>query len=202
MNFKIVLNFIFVFFGNLFFLDYYALDTVKVKAASQQVNISASVYTCNLTLTVRPEKRIPVLNNWSNNNFIEIYNSSNNLVASFNMNMNNFGIASIDLCANNIFLNEGTYNFYVRGFSHLRKLFPNVFTFNLQNVNLNLTGTNNFLLAGEISNTFDNTINSLDISRLISKIYTNDIKSDLNRDGIVDFLDINIIIVNFFKNGE
>ncbi|MCS7317421.1 MAG: hypothetical protein NZZ41_03750 [Candidatus Dojkabacteria bacterium] len=174
-----------------------------VKAVSQQVLISASIYTCNLTLVVKPEKRLPVNNNWSNTNQIQIEDiNTNNIVASFSMNMNNLGIGTINLCANNIFLNEGNYNFYITGFSHLRKKFSNIYSFNIQNITHDLTGTNNFLLAGEISNTFDNKINSLDVSKLIDNMYTNDVKSDLNRDGSVNFLDINIIVTNFLKHGE
>lgn len=171
-------------------------------AVSRDVEISAGVYSCVVGITVKPEKRIPPINNWSNFNSIEIRNQLNVPVTNLNLNMNNLGFASFNLCSEDIFIPEGVYNFYVRGFSHLRKLYPNIDTFNFQSVNIDLSGTNNFLVAGETSNIFDNYINALDISTQVSNIYSNDLKNDLNRDGLVNAMDISITITNYYKFGD
>lgn len=96
----------------------------------------------------------------------------------------------------------GTYDFSIKGLSHLRKV--------LRNVSLPPGGgTADFtygdtfaLLAGDTHESDDNLVNSLDLSTLLMMLNTGNIKSDLNADGQVNSLDINILITNLSVWGE
>jgi len=166
------------------------------------VTVNTTVQACLLDIVVRPEARVPAINNWGSTVDITILRNDNTTLATFTLITNNQGLGTYDFCANSIFPTPGTYKFYAKGFSHLRKRFLGVNTFNAYHDLVNLTGASNFLVAGEVSNVFDNKINSLDMSYVINKSGSGDIKADLNLDGIVNSLDTTILQNNYFKTGD
>jgi hypothetical protein len=168
----------------------------------KDINVNASINPCLLYLTVKPEKRIPPLNNWDTGIDMDVYNTNSTLLFSLTTSTNNLGKSTIDLCDQSIAVSPGNYNFYIKGTSTLRKLYPNVPAFSSYETFTDFSANGSFLLAGETSNTFDNYINSLDLSTQIKTIYTNDYKNDLNQDGVVNGLDLSITINNFFKKGD
>lgn len=176
-------------------------DRTAVLAEQDQVEVSASLYGCELRITTRPQKRIPVSNNWGTQLGVEILAGSQSLGA-YQTSSNSQGIASDNICDKGIQLTGGNYTLYVKGFSHLRRRFTNVASFDYYQTSLAFTSPTQILFSGETSVIDDNFINSLDISTQIAHIYTNDIKNDLNRDGVVNSLDFSSTIANFYMSGE
>ncbi len=170
--------------------------------ASADVQINAIVPSCLLGITVYPEKRIPPVNNWGTILTVNIYDSTNSLFGTFTTTTNSQGQSLTDLCALGMTPLPGTYTFYLRGYSHLRKVFPSIDSFENHETDIDFSSGGEVLLAGETSNIFDNKINSLDLSTQIVKLYTSDYKNDLNQDGKVNSLDISNTIYNFFKTGD
>jgi hypothetical protein len=183
---------------------------IYTRAASHQdstiVNIDIQDNLCIFNITVKPEKRLPTTNNWGTLLTVEILDLSGFRIGTLQGRSNNFGQATFDICAQGVAMTTNTsYNFYIRGLSHLRKYYPNV------NIVLGAKGANDFsvggtsklLLAGETSVIFDNYINSLDLSTQAKNFRrTDDEKDDLNRDGIVNALDISNTAYNFRKVGD
>jgi hypothetical protein len=158
---------------------------------------------CLLNLKVYPEKRIPRTGNWGTLVTVEIYNIFNQFQGTMQARSNNAGDVTFNACANNIILEPGIYNFYVRGLSHLRKSFPLQQAFDSDDTISDLTTGGRVLLAGETSNIFDNKINSLDASTQVRAFYkTDDEKNDLNRDGKVNSLDFSNTVYNFYRTGD
>lgn len=175
----------------------------RVEQVSEDVEVTATVGACILELTVKPEKRIPPVGNDQTELTVDIYDNSNTLVGTVTGNSNNVGVATMDICDQGLALTPGTYNFKVRGLSHLRKDFGDYFAFSLAVTQLDLSnGGTEQLLAGETSVIYDNYINSLDISTQINALYTSDNKNDLNQDSTVNSLDISNTIYNFYLAGE
>lgn len=170
-------------------------------AQSEEVTIRASLSGCILNITVYPERRLPVVGNWDTILNVEIFDASDSVLVAFPLTTNTSGFASADLCSMNVYPQAGNYTFYIRGFSHLRKKFPNKVTFTLFTNELNLTSDGE-LLAGETSIIYDNYINTLDLSVLVKFLFTSDYKTDLNQDGKVNSLDISILLKNLFSFGD
>lgn len=173
----------------------------NIAAHAEDINVSAEVKIKQLQIKVYPEKRVPAINNWATIIDLELRDcSTNQILYKFNqINTNNQGIATIDL--SNLDVAGGRYSFSVRGASHLRKKF-NCYNLTSQTPFVDLTQQVSPLLAGEISNKFDNYINSLDMSVLVKDLYTSDYYSDLNQDGEVNSLDSSIQLINLYKNGD
>ena len=158
---------------------------------------------CLLNLKVYPEKRIPRTGNWDTLLTAEIYNSANTYIGTLQARSNSTGNAVFNSCAAGLTTPPGIYNFYVHGFSHLRKSFPLESAFDDNNRVIDLTTGGKILLAGETSNVFDNKINSLDASTQVRAFYkTDDEKNDLNRDGKVNSLDFSNTVYNFYRLGD
>jgi hypothetical protein len=173
--------------------------------AQSNVNVNANVSACILTVEVLPEKRIPQVNNWQTNLNIQIFNNSGGFIAEHNVRSNSLGRAEINLCEEGTYLSPGRYAFWVKGYSHLRKDYGEVNSFATVQSSINLTllrSPNGLLFAGETSNKFDNFINVLDISTIITTFYTNSEKNDLNQDSIVNVLDISNSITNYLLQGD
>ncbi len=179
-----------------------ALQITPVFAVQDNVDVSVSVPGCVIDLTVKPEKRIPSTNNWDTILNVSIFRPDNTLLKSFTTNTDNLGKSTIDLCDLGATPLPGTYDFFLTGYSHLRKKFASVTTFqNYFNI-VDFTTGNVKLLAGEVSNSHDNYINIFDFSTQVQKLYTNDYRNDLNQDGIVNSLDVSNTIYNFYKSGD
>ena len=172
-------------------------------AASDTVQIGAVVPSCILQVKAYPEKRIPPANNWGTILNVAVYTiPAHTLLANFTTTTNNQGIGMVDLCSLGYAPLPGNYDFYLRGYSHLRKLYANINAFSTYATTLDFTTGGKVLLAGETSNIFDNKINSLDISTQIKALYSSDYKNDLNQDSKVNSLDISNTIYNFYKLGD
>ncbi len=179
------------------------IETVKAATVnnSGDVEIITGFYSCRLNIQVYPEKRIPRFNNWQNTIYVEIFSSSNQSLGTFQASTNNLGAANIDLCQLGFKLIGGNYTFAIKGLSHLRRVYPNVNTFFTKEVSVNLTNQPE-LQAGDTGIVVDNFINVMDITTQVAKIYTGDLKNDLNRDGQVNSLDISNTLTNYLLAGQ
>ncbi|PSO43911.1 MAG: hypothetical protein BRC22_03155 [Parcubacteria group bacterium QH_9_35_7] len=93
----------------------------------------------------------------------------------------------------------------LKGRSHLAKRVVGVNVKKGKKLTLDFTDQGNFkLLAGDVAGTGlkDNFVDVLDISSLLTMNNTSNKEGDLNRDGIVDALDISIILKNINKCGD
>jgi hypothetical protein len=179
-----------------------SISTFIYAQPQEDVTVTSSVQACLLDIIARPEQRVPAINNWDSVVDFNILTMADAPLASFTLPTNIQGLATYDFCANSIFPVQGNYKFYARALSHLRKRFTPISAFNTYYDTINLTGASNFLIAGEVSNVFDNKINSLDIAYINGMMGSSDVKADLNQDGIVDGLDVTIARNNIFKIGD
>lgn len=70
-------------------------------------------------------------------------------------------------------------------------------------VNFDFTLADSFyLLAGDVNTSKDNYVNGLDMAALENKIYSDDLEADLDWNGIVNGLDLNIAEYNIYKFGD
>lgn len=185
-------------------LAFFGADTVFAQY-TDDVSINAVVSVCEIEITAKPEKRIPTVNNWSTQLYVDVYDASDNqLVMSYTDMSNAQGVAHTDVCALGFAPLPGTYNFSIRGFSHLIKDFSGITTFSDRPVTfIDFVGaTNTRLLAGEVSGSFNNAINGLDLSAVVARLYSTDLKTDLNRDGRVNALDLSNLIFNLYRSGD
>lgn len=93
----------------------------------------------------------------------------------------------------------------LKGQSHLAKKIVGVNIANGQDIILDFTDGGYFeLLAGDVQGTGlkDNFIDILDLAAEDVKFNANYLNEDLNRDGIVDVLDLSIILVNYNQQGD
>jgi hypothetical protein len=171
-------------------------------------DIKANVYACQLEILVKPEERF--IGNWPTIIDVEILNSTNdNLIGEFQTTTDNFGFASVDLCnlIPPIHLVSGTYTFSIKGYSHLTKLFVEVDGFNraLNSIDFSPSGE---LIPGDVNFPADDEINSLDSTHIIRTLGKNTVdpeyntRYDLNLDGAINNTDIEILINNFYKQGD
>ncbi|MBU2542199.1 hypothetical protein KJ785_01400 [Patescibacteria group bacterium] len=99
-------------------------------------------------------------------------------------------------------LSPGTYDFTVKGYSHLTRLVSNVSTGYAFALDFSDNGTNP-LLSGDINLTEgDDEINAMDISVLVNAWNTSDSRADLNRDEEVNSIDISNLLANFNAVGD
>ncbi len=204
MKIKIILLlFVLVLFVTGAYYSKYKKESIegRVLQITDSVNLSAQISSCILDLTVYPEKRIPSVNNWGTQLDVQIYSLTNNFEGSFVTNTNNFGNAVINVCDEGIYVADGTYNIYIKGFSHLRKNYANINSFATSESSVDVTPDGD-LLAGETSNIYDNYINTLDLSTQYATFGTFSLKNDLNRDDTVNSLDISNTVTNFYINGD
>jgi hypothetical protein len=190
------------FLGLILLINQISLGNQRVLQVDDDVQVGAVVSACQFELTVYPEKRIPATGNWSTQLTVDIYNTSDVYQDSFTATSNSLGVANVDICAQGVNLPPGNYNFRIRGFSHLRREFANYPAFQNQFTSIDFTTGSEVLFAGETSNVYDNYINSLDLSTQINALYSASVKNDLNRDGVVNSLDISNTLFNFFDTGD
>jgi hypothetical protein len=168
----------------------YAGSSVKV---SGKVNFEP-------TLSVRPEKRVPLSNNWSETNIVEIRHPGTTIPIFTQVVLTNANGVAVMEPIDTSMLPAGTYDVAVKGSAHLREVFPN-YSFYSHQFNLDLAATGKELKAGDTVN--DNYINSLDLSYMIRNLYSgSNVKSDLNRDGVVNSLDVSNLSINLYEKGD
>lgn len=174
----------------------------KVLSDQDDITVTASVPSCIIEVTARPEDRIPPVGNWDTTLTINVKTLSDLDVINFSGNSNSQGTLVYDLCANNQSVPSGNYNLYVRGLSHLRRKFPNVSAFTNYSSSVLFTAASQYLSAGETSIVFDNFINGLDLSTLVIALGSGDNQNDLNQDGLVNALDLSVTVKNLYEFGD
>jgi len=170
--------------------------------AVDTVTITAEVRGCLLDIKAHMERRYQ--DNMSTILTIEMYNKDDTTyLGSITTTTDSDGEAIVDGCAEGLTQPGGEYDYRVRGYSHLLKKFEDQDTYVNTVTDMDFTETETFqFFAGETSNTFDNKINSLDISTQIEHIFTTDYKNDLTQDGQVNSLDISNTVDNFYLLGD
>lgn len=173
----------------------------QTQGVSDQVQLEASVSTIQLNLTTHPGARTPATGNWAHGFEFNLHDcGSNTNLVSINpnsANSNGDSVVAIPSSANI----SGSNRIYVRGESHLNKDLGCI-DFATQAVTASFTAGAEELIPGEVSNVYDNYINSLDISPLINDFSGNTVKYDLNRDGLVNQSDLNILVDSLYVNGD
>lgn len=173
----------------------------QVLQATDSVQVSGVVYGCILNVKARPEKRV-LLPNWGTQLTVDVYKSGS-FIGTALTQTDNQGEASVDLCAAGLTEFGGTYDFKVRGLSHLYMEYEDEPALYTAESDIDFSESETIsLFAGETSNIFDNYINSLDLSTQIVHLYSDDNKNDLNQDKDVNSLDISNTIWNFYMNGD
>jgi hypothetical protein len=178
------------------------LSPVSALEDSDGLNIVANVPGCILTFRVKPEKRIPSVNNWDTILKWRLLDKNGSLIYSEETATNTSGSATVDLCALGIYSQPDLYKFSFQGYSHLNRVYDNVYTFDKVVNEIDFGTTNRFLLAGETSVVNDQKINILDLSTQVRRFGTNDYKNDLNQDGKVNSLDFSNTLTNYYLQGE
>ncbi|RMD76953.1 hypothetical protein D6810_02475 [Candidatus Dojkabacteria bacterium] len=182
-----------------FFLTF-GLHLIHVQAQESSIGVMSSVQPCVLEIYLEPGDRDN--NDFSNQYLIDVRFLSGVLFHSFSLSTDTSGKGVYNFCSNSAIPIPSSYNFYIKGASHLRKAILNVSTFNSSKTILDFRTPDKVFIAGEIGDIVDNKINSLDISSQIKKLNTADLLYDLNRDGVVNLKDLQITRKNFFKIGD
>ena len=171
----------------------------KVDASSEDVSVGARVGK-DITVDIRPEKRIPKTNNWDTSFNIQIRKPGKTYgeldTYSYTYSWGTSG--PITMTANNV--PPGTYDIAIRAAAHLREIFPNQVVNSELTQNFDLTSIP--LRGGDCHPTADNYVNIMDLSYQATNIYTSEDRSDLNDDGVVNSLDFQILLTNFDTAGE
>lgn len=150
-----------------------------------------------ITIKARPEKRAQ--QKWGLTEKAVFYHRGlQKTVLETMVENDDFGLAYLEL----VDLPDGIYDVWLKGQSHLSKVLRQV-EIKERAVTLDFTfGETFYLIAGDVHESKDNFINSLDITAVVNQLYTSNIDADLNRDGIVNALDISIVVNNLYKSGE
>lgn len=156
-----------------------------------------------------PEKRVPNISpyqvyNYSADLLVRIYllgadrTNPDNIIFSTTLNTNDSGSSFMVIPG----LPYGQYDITVKSNTTLSKVYSNATVGGYSDVDF----TNNAsspLLCGDINLTFgDDKVNSLDLSILVNQWGSADDRADLNKDGLVNSLDISNLLVNFNRVGE
>lgn len=173
------------------------------KVSAVDLNVSASVPSCDFSFRIKPEKRIPSFGNDSTIITLKITDTNNLQIYQGTFTTDSFGTGIINFCDIGVYPTVGNYNFYFKGISSLRKLYSNVNAFGTYTTFIDFSNNgSSVLLSGDIDSSNNNFINALDLSTLLNKFYSNDYKADLNQDGVVNAQDLSILLDNFYKSGD
>jgi hypothetical protein len=153
-----------------------------------------------ISVTVKPEDRLPVLNNNEVEILVQI-NSFNSPVTTIEETLitDIAGFTDLTPVDPSTFV-AGPYDIYVKGSSHLTTKFPNRTIGPVAISDHDLTFED--LRAGDTHPVSDDYINSLDIAYILNNFGTTDLQADLNRDGDVDETDIAILLDHLYKIGD
>ena len=172
----------------------YTVATIVISPASGLIPIDIKVI---------PEKRVSQPGgNYATNlrvRFVDAATQTQVKESTFETNLS--GIYSgLDMAG----VDQGTYNIYAKGESHLTDKEASVV---LDNSNTTVDFSNgeiDKLLAGDVNGTSfgDDIVNAIDLSFLISDIDMFDARTDLNKDGIVNAIDLSIMITNVDETGD
>lgn len=162
--------------------------------------VSLSVYSATLfNLIAIPEKRIPSVNNNSTHVTLEVRTpgSATPLESHVVTTTSNGTYSGVTLA-----VNPGTYDFTVKGYSHLRRKKTNVVFTNNVTVDFTDAGANN-LLCGDVNSTDgDNKVNGIDLSLIVGGLLGSIERLDLNQDGKVNGIDLTNAVSNINVTGD
>lgn len=152
-----------------------------------------------IKLKSRPEKRVGGDRNLGLPSRVDFYNRTlGRTVFVAYVNMSSIGWVGVETDE----LPDGIYDISFKGLSHLTVVARNVrIDASVEVIDFSF-GDQVILVAGDVHESKDNFINGLDIAATTQVIYSNDINADLNRDGIVNALDLSIVVGNLYKSGE
>lgn len=185
-------------------LSYYVLRITYYVPSQPSIlgttTVTASIDTSCLGVTIKitPENRIPP----TGNNALEInvdIRQPNSQQSLYNLTLGTDNNGQGFFCIPPGTISPGNYDVYVKGLSHLRRIFPQR-EFISDNTTLDIR--NPVLWAGDSHPTSDNYVNSMDISYEILKIYTSDLRADLNRDSIVNSLEFPTLLSHLYQYGD
>lgn len=161
--------------------------------------------------TVIPEKRVPATGNNGTRIKIEVYSQGGNTpiqtYSYYNTNGNG-GHSGLQLTG----LNPGTYDIAIKGYAHLKKRINGINLIGGSNTLDFSNGGSEELLCGDVytNATYadgDNTVNSVDVTYLVSKWAdedngVSDERADVDENGQVNSLDMTKTVNNYAVMGE
>jgi chitodextrinase len=148
-------------------------------------------------LKVRPEKRVPKTGKWDVDGAVD-FRSPGTLTAVESIPVSVPNVGEVEVLTTQA---PGIFDGAFKGLGYLRSTVKN---FNLTYGSMEdfSIGGTKLLLGGDVHVSNDNLVNSLDISTEVNKLNTGYIVTDLNRDGLVNSLDLGILLSNLMKWGE
>lgn len=166
--------------------------------AVSEVTVTASIPYCPKAYII-PENRIPPTGNDSLEIHVDIRpENSSTPIWDTTVTTDNGGMAEICPIPPEL-ITSTHYDVLVKGLSHLRRIFPHQY---FHGAGFTLDLRKPVLFAGDSHPTADNYVNSMDISYEINKLYTNDLRADLNRDTIVNSLEFPTLISHLYQYGD
>lgn len=163
---------------------------------TKSLTVSAKVG-MNLNAYIKPEKRIPIEGNDSLKVAISIKKNGNEVYYGETIADSEGFIAFPGI--EEAYLSQALYDIDIKGLSHLKRRYSKILGSRIYEM-LDLRFPE--LKAGDAHISSDNYVNGLDIAYLTNHIYGNDLRSDQNRDGIINSLDYSITISNLYVNGD
>ncbi|WKZ30615.1 MAG: hypothetical protein QY314_02455 [Candidatus Dojkabacteria bacterium] len=178
--------------------EYYAPHE-ETSVLGENVTVGARIPR-NLSFYFKPANRLPATGNDS----LEIsitFRPETNFAAPFTITgtTNNQGFVDFPGLSGGKIPN-GNYTISVKGLSHLRRNYPNIFIGTKTTEMFDLVFPR--LIAGDAHPSNDNFINSMDISYILLYLYNDNLRGDQNRDGIVNSLDLSITTSNLYVAGD
>lgn len=162
------------------------------------VTVTANAVTEVFNFQTIPDDRIGDLTNTQNITIRNCANTSNSYTYT-NIPTDIGGFGTLNIPANH---NQfGSKRVIVRGFSHLNKDLGCI-DFDSVDFTHYFNQPGEELTPGEVSNVYDNYINSLDASGVITDFTQTTVKYDLNLDGTVDGTDLDILLNYLYQAGD
>lgn len=146
-----------------------------------------------------PEKRIPTVNNDSTHLTVEVRNpgSQTPLESQLVTTRSNGTYSGVTLN-----VDPGTYDFTVKGYSHLRLRKRNVAFPYGDTIDFTDGGTHK-LLSGDVNSTNgDNKVNGIDLTLIVAGLLGISERLDLNQDGKVNGIDLTNAVTNINVTGD
>src|SRR4030042_4827600 len=164
------------------------------------VTVTASLPYCP-RIYIIPEHRIPPTNNNSLEIHVDIRRQNSSTII-YDTTVTTDNEAKATICPiDAALITDVYYDVLVKGLSHLRRIFPGQ-KFIGAGAGFTLDLKDPVLFAGDSHPSSDNYVNSLDVSYEILKLYTSDLRADLNRDTIVNSLEFPTLISHLYQFGD
>jgi hypothetical protein len=162
--------------------------------------VGLAVYAATfLNLIAVPEKRIPLVENDSTHLTVEARNpgSTTPLDSTVVTTRSDGTYSGVTLS-----IEAGTYDFTVKGYSHLRRKKRDVAFTEGSTIDFTDGGTNK-LLCGDVNSTDgDNKVNGIDLSLIVAGLLGSVERLDLNQDGKVNGIDLSNAVSNLNVTGD